>query len=448
MWPLVGIPQSILQGLTAYRSIFFREAGFVHVSRYVTGLLLSPYKTLQGIYSQWVFPEGEPVSRRAMHEAVFEAGWDREALMVQHRRVVAQRYQGQGRQVIGLDWTLAHHERSNRIYGVKRSFDYVENRMSRYQTVMTAAVSNRQTVDGLAVEVQAPKYEAEEKAYLEMTTQESYEEMAQVRERLVELLHYQKNRLVYRKRTEMAVDLVRQIEAEGQFPQAHYAFDNGVLCRPLTELIEQSGKHWVSELEKTRLILWDNQWQAVGAVANGLRRDHPESFRPYTVRGRNGTVKDYWAFTKVVRLKKYGRKRLVIVHEQADLSDPPRFLLTDALTWESGRILSTWSYRWPIEVFHEFCKQVAGFEAAQLRNEEAVKRHFCLSCLAQSLLQQAPALGRTSERLSFADDTQQTIGQKHYGLMREALEPLLELVKAYFDQGRSVAEVVEVLMPA
>jgi len=52
---------------------------------------------------------------------------------------------------------------------VERSFDYVSNRISRYQTVMTAAVSNRQTVDGLAVEVQAPKYEAEEKAYLEMT---------------------------------------------------------------------------------------------------------------------------------------------------------------------------------------------------------------------------------------------------------------------------------------
>jgi len=75
-------------------------------------------------------------------------------------------------------------------------------------------------------------------------------------------------------------------------------------------------------------------------------------------------------------------------------------------------------------VFHEFCKQVAGFEAAQLRNEEAVKRHFCLSCIAQSLLQQAPAFGQTSERLSFADDTQHTIGQKHYGLMREALGDL------------------------
>jgi hypothetical protein len=115
-----------------------------------------------------------------------------------------------------------------------------------------------------------------------MTAQESYEEMAQVRERLVELLHYQKNRLAYRKRTEMAVDLVRQIEAEGQFPQAHYAFDNGVLCRPLTELIEQSGKHWVSELEHSRLILWGHQWQPVGRVVGALR--HSANYRPETVR--------------------------------------------------------------------------------------------------------------------------------------------------------------------
>ena len=40
--------------------------------------------------------------------------------------------------------------------------------------------------------------------------------MAQVEQRLVELLLHQKNRLAYRKRTEMAVELVQQIEAEGR----------------------------------------------------------------------------------------------------------------------------------------------------------------------------------------------------------------------------------------
>ncbi len=109
---------------------------------------------------------------------------------------------------------------------------------------------------------------------------------------------------------------------------------------------------------------------------------------------RNGEIKSFWAFSKAIRLKKYGKKRLVIVHEQEDLSDEPRFLLTDALHWESGKVIQTWSYRWSIEVLvfdpaiaaHEFTKQVTGLESAQVRKEEGVKRHFRLSCVAQSLL--------------------------------------------------------------
>jgi hypothetical protein len=60
-----------------------------------------------------------------------------------------------------------------------------------------------------------------------------------------------------------------------------------------------------------------------------------------------------------------------MVHERADLTDAPRFLVTDALHWESGRMIETWSFRWAAEVFHEFSKQGTGLEAAQVRNEEA-----------------------------------------------------------------------------
>jgi len=115
--------------------------------------------------------------------------------------------------------------------------------------------------------VQNPDFREAEQGYLKMTTQPSYEQMEQVMQRLVELLHHQKNQLVYRKRMEMVVDIVRQIEAEGQFPNADYAFDNGVLTLALTQLIEASGKHWVSELECSRLLLWNGQWGRVDAVA-------------------------------------------------------------------------------------------------------------------------------------------------------------------------------------
>lgn len=320
--------------------------------------------------------------------------------------------------------------------------------MSRYQALITAAVANAERVDGVAVEVQFPNYQAEELAYLNKTAQADYSDVESARQRLIELFHYHKNRLSYRKRTEMAVEIVRQLELEGQFPQAHYAFDNGVLSLPLTQLIEQQGKHWVSELESSRLIQWQGQWRPVDKIAAELRQRHSESFHLRKVTLRSGKEKSFWVFTKTVRLKRYGRKRLVIVHEQTDLSDTPRFLLTDALHWEGGRVICVWSYRWPVEIFHEFCKQAVGLEASQVRKEEAVKRHFRLSCVAQSLLQSAPAGGKKSERFAFAENHQHPIGQKRYTLTREALGQLLHLVQGLFAQGQSQEQILERLMPA
>lgn len=386
------------------------------------------------------------MTRRAMHAAVFEGGWDSKKLMQQHREVVGKKHQGRGREVISLDWTLSHHEEGFHIYGVKRSYDYVNHCMSRYQTVVTAVIANPQQIDGIAVDVQMPDFSKAERGYLQMTGQPSYEQIEQVMGRLVELLHHHKNQLAYRKRTEIAVDIVRQLEAEGQFPKADYAFDTGVLTLELTQLIEASDKHWVSAIECSRLIQSNGQWMRVDAVAAGLLQEHPESFRPLMVRCRNGEVKSFWAFTKTVGLKRYGRKRLVIAHQQEALSDTPRFLLTDALHWESARVIQTWSYRWSCEIFHEFCKQVAGFESAQVRNEEAVKRHFRLSCVAQSLLGHATCQGEKSESFAFANE-KQTVGQRIYSLTREAYQQLLHLVQALFTQGQTCEQVLEVIMP-
>jgi len=100
MVPFVGVPTTIARGMSAYREVFCREAGFEHISRYITGLVLSANKTLQAIHAQQIYAEGEMVTRRAMHAAVFEAGWDSEELMQQHRGGVAQQHQGRGREVI------------------------------------------------------------------------------------------------------------------------------------------------------------------------------------------------------------------------------------------------------------------------------------------------------------------------------------------------------------
>jgi hypothetical protein len=306
MLPKVGVPETVRKGLRSYRDLFRRDEGFEYVSRYVTGLLVSPNKTLQGIYAHQVWSEKKP-SRRAMHEAVFEAEWNAEELLPRHRRLIAPEHRDRGREVISLDWTLVHHERGPEIYGVSKSYDYVERRMARFQTTVTAVIANRQLIDGIGVQIQEPNVCKEEEAYLKATVQASYEQMEQARTRLLELLHHLEHKLAYKKRTEIVVEMVGQLEEEGRFPQADYAFDNGVLTLELTRLIENKGKHWVSELESSRHMLWQDEWQRIDEVATELRQTHPESFRRVVVRCRNGGQKEFWTFTKSVRLKRYGR---------------------------------------------------------------------------------------------------------------------------------------------
>jgi hypothetical protein len=423
MLPIVGVPATIHRGLAPYRDVFCRAEGFEHVERYVTGLLLSPNKTLQGIYDAQVWPGGAQPSRRAMHAAVFEAGWDSDRLLPRHRALVAPEHQGRGREVLSLDWTYRHHDRGPHIWGVKKRWDHVEGRMARYQTVGTAVLANRTLIDGLEAVIQPPARHAEEEASWCATAKDSDEQMEAGRGRLLALLHHLRHRRAYRRRTEVALEIVTHLAQEGHFPAAHDAFDNGLLPLELTRGIEGRGKHWVSERESSRHIQWQGQWRRVDAVAAALRHGHPERFRPVRVRCRNGDTKQYWAFTKVIRLKRYGRKRLVIVHEHAELTDTPRFFLTDAQHWESSRVIETWSYRWSSEIFHEFGKQVTGLEAAQVRKEEAVTRHFRLSCVAQSLLQRASTSPSISERFAFAQGAI-TVGQKARAIAREALEGL------------------------
>ena len=136
-----------------------------------------------------------------------------------------------------------------------------------------------------------------------------------------------------------------------------------------------------------------------------------------------------------------------MVHERSDLTDQPRFLVTDAVHWESGRMIETWSFRWAAEVFHEFSKQGTGLEAAQVRNEEAVNRHLRLSCLAQSILQRTPTIVSTSEQFAFAKG-ESTFGQRCRTISREVFLSLLSLAQRLFAGGYSCAQVVEALMPA
>jgi hypothetical protein len=263
----------------------------------------------------------------------------------------------------------------------------------------------------------------------------------------LELLPHLEHKLAYKRRPEIVGERVAQGETAGQFPQAEYAFDKGVLTLELTRLIESKGNPWGSELESSRPMLWQDRWCRSAEVATELGQRHPERFRKVSVRCRKGEQKGFWAFTKSVRLKRYGRERLASVPERDELADSPRFLVTEAVHGESGRSSETGSFRRAAEGFHEFSKQGTGLEAAQVRTEEAVTGHLRFSCLAQSLLQGAPAVASTSEHFAFAKG-EQTLGKRGRAITREVFHSLISCAQRLFAGGYSCEQVTEALMPA
>jgi hypothetical protein len=165
------------------------------------------------------------------------------------------------------------------------------------------------------------------------------------------------------------------------------------------------------------------------------------------VRCRKGRRKEFGTFTTTVRLKRSGRKRIARVHDRADLTDTPRFVVSEARHGESGRIIETWSFRWAAAVFHEFSKQGTGLEAAQVRNAEAGKRHLHLRCLAQSPRPRAPTVASTSEQFAFAKG-ETTFGQRCRAITREVFSSLLSVAQRLFAGGYPCDQVGQALMPA
>lgn len=90
------------------------------------------------------------------------------------------------------------------------------------------------------------------------------------------------------------MDVVRLLYDEGHFPDANYAFDNGVLNLDFQQMIEARNKHWTSELEASRHINWKGDWRRIDKVAAELKEQQPQSFRRVEYQTRSGEIKVCW----------------------------------------------------------------------------------------------------------------------------------------------------------
>jgi hypothetical protein len=179
-------------------------------------------------------------------------------------------------------------------------------------------------------------------------------------------------------------------------------FDNWytqpAFCRYLDETLHLP---YVGTLADNDQVALKSGSQRLDQFAEHLKQEHLAAvkrgraltFKPITIRYK-GEKERYYSYCATHRISTFGRQRLVINHTQADLTDNPIFFISNCLHWQAPGITRIRRHRWPVEVYHEEGK-AEGLDQYQLRDFHAIERHIALVATVYSLLRAAqhdPAL--------------------------------------------------------
>jgi hypothetical protein len=158
---------------------------------------------------------------------------------------------------------------------------------------------------------------------------------------------------------------------------------------------------YVGTLSSEEQVVLKSGRERLDEFAGRLKQEHLEAvklgqrpvFRPISIRYK-GEKERYYSYWATHRIHNFGKQRLVINHRQADLADNPVFYISNRLVWQAPGITRIRRHRWPVEVYHEEGK-AEGLDQYQLRDFEAIERHIALVAVVYSLLRAAqhdPAL--------------------------------------------------------
>jgi len=152
---------------------------------------------------------------------------------------------------------------------------------------------------------------------------------------------------------------------------------------------------YVGTLADSDQVILKSGPQRIDQFAEHLKQEHLAAvkrggvltFKPITIRYK-GEKERYYSYCATHRISTFGRQRLVINYTQADLSDNPVFFISNSLHWQAPGITRIRRHRWPVEVYHEEGK-AEGLDQYQVRDFQAIERHIALVAVVYSLLRAA-----------------------------------------------------------
>jgi hypothetical protein len=415
MLPLVEFPELVQHYAPFFEDVFSAEA-LIEFKRYISGLIVSENKTVDGINRLFVI---ESRNQSSLNRLLTESPFSEDALN-QARLALLDDLPGtqmKPKGVFSVDDTLLSH------YGqdfeqIAQLWDHVSGRYVWAHDLVTIHYSDDHTDYPVLFQL----WEPVDLAKLEAGIRTAGIRLKASKEALKES-DPQKWRGyllgVWRRRQKSHPELQELYDSKlmivekllQQWVEAHpgeerpITFDNWftqpAFCRFLDETLQLPYVGTLAEMDKVNL---KNGQTSLKDFAHQLKTEQLQDktkpvFRKIGI-SYKGEAESYYSYCNTHHLHNFGKQRLVINYRQADLSDNPIFLISNRLYWHAPGITRIRRHRWPVEVYHEEGK-AEGLDQYQLRSFGAIQRHVALVAVVYSILRAAqhdPALQEKLQR--------------------------------------------------
>lgn len=406
MIPLFDIPEFVGHYAPYFRSVF-SEAAFLQFQRYLSGLIVSQNKTVEGINRLFLVETRNqsslnrlltktPFSVEALERARLQLLQDQPETRIKPKGVLSvddTLLTHYGRHVEQIAWlfdpVLRCHRWAHNLVGLHYSDD---------QTDYPAAFCLWKPADLARIESGLPEPGVKIRASKEVLKEQDPKKWRLYLLGLWQRKQHQPEvKRLYKSQLVLAQELLAHfVAAHPEASSLPVVFDSWytqpAFCRTIGQQLKRA---FVGALaEDAKLVLKTGE-ETLSSFAGRLRHEHHEHlkegaapmFRKHTI-SYKAASESYYSYSAQHRVKNYGKVRLVISHRQADLCDKPKFYSSNRLQWQAGGILGIARHRWPIEVYHEEGK-AEGLDQYQVRDFGAIYRHIALVAVVYSLLRRA-----------------------------------------------------------
>lgn len=463
MVPLVEFPRLVDHYASHFSSVFSADA-FIQFKRYISGLIVSENKTIEGINRLFVHESRNQSSlNRLLTESPFSLDELNRCRLAVMNSLPGTALKKEG--VLSFDDTmLAHYGRH--FDKIAILYDHVQNCWVWAHNLVTLHYSDDQTDYPIFFGLWQPADLVKIEAGLRVANIKLKESKLVLKEsdptkwRQYLLGVWRRNIKkpgvadLYDSKLHIAEQQCQQwLE---QFPdfKPPIAFDSWYTQPSFCRFLQEKGFAYVGALGESSEVALATGRERLDNLAQRLKAEHLATvkagqspvFHTTTITFK-GTTETYYTYCRTHRLHNFGKVRLVISYRRADLSDNPVFLISNRLHWQAKGMTRIYRHRWPVEVYHEEGK-AEGLDQYQLRDFAAIERHIALVAVVYSLLraaQQDTDLQQTLQR-ELELDLDGSVPFWRRATQAQSLWSLALFIAAGLAQGQPLQEIMTPLL--